>query len=81
MTRRLSRLYRGSESSIQFNLLIEGVVLRSEPMRAALEDYLVHDGLVYCRGRYCYINHMACRHSNQGTEKTRCLMIFLVFLN
>lgn len=41
MTRRLSRLYRGSESSIRFNLLMEGVGLRSEPMRAALEDYLV----------------------------------------
>ena len=40
MTRRLSRLYRGSESSIRFNLLMEGVGLRSEPMRAALEDYL-----------------------------------------
>ena len=25
MTRRLSRLYRGSESSIRFNLLMEGV--------------------------------------------------------
>ena len=41
MTRRLSRLYRGSESSIRFNLLMEGVGLRSEPMRVALEDYLV----------------------------------------
>ena len=40
MTRRLSRLYRGSESSTRFNLLMEGVGLRSEPMRAALEDYL-----------------------------------------
>ena len=27
MTRRLSRLYRGSESSIRFNLLMEGVGL------------------------------------------------------
>ena len=41
MTRRLSSLYRGSESSIRFNLLMEGVGLRSEPMRVALEDYLV----------------------------------------
>ena len=41
MTRRLSRLYRGSESSIRFALLMEGVGLRSEPMRSALEDYLV----------------------------------------
>lgn len=35
MTRRLSYLYRGSESSIRFILLMEGVGLRSEPMRAA----------------------------------------------
>lgn len=36
MTRRLSRLYRGSESLTRFSLLMEGVGLRSEPMRAAL---------------------------------------------